>query len=143
MSDSFSYHAEGRKWGTGLTVLGIWLALLGIWLGLEAHPLIVLFLGLFTLPACWDFLHNPDSGLTLTPDTLTWHSGKRRAAVALDEIDTVRLDTRLDFSVKATLVLHTGARIRLPFECTPPHQQFEDALNARGLTTRRTHFQLM
>ena len=63
--------------------------------------------------------------------------------VAFSEIDHFRLDTRLDFSVRATVVLRSGRKIRLPFEATPPHQAFEDALTARGVTVKRFHFQLL
>lgn len=126
-----------------LTVGLIWLGLIGLWLGLEAHPMIVAFLALFTLPACWDLVTDPASGLSLTTDTLSWFSGKRHADVLLSEIDHVAMNTRLDFSVKVTLVLDTGAKIRLPFEATPPDQAFETALAAQGVKTKRTHFQLM
>ena len=139
----FSHHAQGRSLRTGITVTLIWLLLIGLWLGLEAHPMIVAFLALFTLPACWDLISDPPSGLTLTDRALSWHSGKRHAEVPLAEIDHVAMNTRLDFSVKVTLVLENGAKIRLPFEATPPDQAFEDALTARGIKTRRTHFQLM
>lgn len=126
-----------------ITVGLIWLALLFLWLGLEAHPLIVAFLALFTLPACWDLIQDPPSGLSLFEDRITWHSGKRNASVSLDEIDHVSMNTRLDFSVKVTLVLKTGAKVRLPFEATPPDQALEEALAAQSIATRRTHFQLM
>lgn len=143
MSAAFTFQAQGRSTRTMITVGLIWLALVFMWLGLEAHPMIVAFLALFTLPACWDLITDPPSGLTLTEDKITWHSGKRHAEVPLDEIDHVAMNTRLDFSVKVTLILKTGAKIRLPFEATPPDQAFEDALTERDIKTKRTHFQLM
>ena len=143
MSQPFTHHAQGRNTRTMITVGVIWLGLIFLWLRLEAHWVIVAFLGLFTLPACWDMITDPPSGLTLSDETLAWHSGKRHAEVALSEIDHVAMNTRLDFSVKVTLVLQTGAKVRLPFEATPPDQAFEDALTAHGIKTRRTHFQLM
>lgn len=142
MSAHFTYHAQGRSLRAAVIVLVIWLGLLFLWLRLDAHPVIIAGLALFTLPACWDFVTDPASGLTLSDDTLNWYSGKRRAEVALAEIAHLRLDTRLDFSVRASVVLHTGRRIRLPFESTPPYQAFEDALQARGIKTLRFHFQL-
>ncbi|MFC6638555.1 hypothetical protein GV827_01505 [Sulfitobacter sp. JBTF-M27] len=143
MSTDFTYHRQGRSLRAGLIVLAIWLALAGAYFVLDAALWIVGFLAFFTLPALWDLYRNPPSGLTLTDQEIRWFTGKRTAQVALEEIERVRLDTRLDFSVRVTLVLQTGAKIRLPFEATPPHQALEDALNAHGLTTRRTHFQLM
>ena len=71
-----------------------------------------------------------------------WFSGRRSGRVTTSEIDLVRLDTRLDFSVRVTLVLKNGEKVRLPFEATPPHAEFERELDPRGLKTRRTHFQL-
>ncbi len=143
MSTELTYSAQGRSPRTAAVVGVVWLALLALWLILDATPWIVAFLALFTLPACWDLLTNPPSGLTLTADSVRWHSGKRHASVKLEEIDHVRLDTRLDFSVKVTLVLKTGAKLRLPFEATPPHLQLEQAFEAQGIKTRRHHFQLM
>jgi hypothetical protein len=137
------YRSQGRSLRTGVTVLGIWIALITLWIGLDAATWIVAFLTLFTLPALWDLVTNPPSGLTLNDTTLSWFTGKRSATVQLEEIDLIRLDTRLDFSVRVTLVLKTGTKIRLPFEATPRDQVLEDALTARGLKTRRTHFQLM
>jgi hypothetical protein len=137
------HHARGRSLRTGVTVAGIWLVLIALWLGLAAHPVVIGFLALFTLPACWDLVTDPPSGLTLTADRLEWHSGKRHADVPLSEIDHVQMNTRLDFSVRVTLVLHTGAKIRLPFEATPPDQALENTLAQQGIKTRRTHFQLM
>lgn len=143
MIPDLTYRSQGRSLRTGVTVLGVWLALITLWIGLDAATWIVAFLALFTLPALWDLVKDPPSGLTLNDTTLSWFTGKRRATVQLEEIDLIRLDTRLDFSVRVTLVLKTGTKIRLPFEATPPDQVLEDALNARGLKTRRTHFQLM
>ncbi|MGC1506682.1 MAG: hypothetical protein WA782_21395 [Sulfitobacter sp.] len=143
MSAPFTYTAQGRSARTALVVAFLWVGLAILWITFDAALSIVGFLALFTLPACWDLFSNPASGLTLGTHDITWFSGRRTATVPLDEIDHIRLDTRLDFSVKATLVLKTGAKVRLPFEATPPHQPFEDALNAKGVTTKRFHFQLM
>lgn len=143
MARDFVYHRQGRNQRTALTLALIWLALVAAWVFLDAAPWIVGFLALFTVPAVWDYIADPPSGMTLTDDTLHWHTGKQEAIVALDEIDLVRLDTRLDFSVRITLVLKSGAKVRLPFESSPPDQPMEEALIARDIPTRRTHFQLM
>ena len=143
MSASFTFHRQARSKRLALTLAVIWGVLLYLYLFLDAAPWIVAVLAAFTLPALADLVANPASGLTLTDQTLSWHSGRRSADLDLTEIDHMRLDTRLDFSVRATAVLQSGRKIRLPFEATPPHQTFEDALAARGIKTRRTHFQLM
>jgi len=143
VSDDFRFHAQGRSLRTGVIVAVLWCGLMVLWLGLDAHPVIIGVLALFTLPACWDLIADPPSGLVLSSDSISWFSGKRHAKVALAEIDHVAMNTRLDFSVKVTLVLETGAKIRLPFEATPPDAAFEEALAQRAVKTRRTHFQLM
>lgn len=141
--DDFTFHRQARSPRLAVLLAGIWAVLLYFYLALDAALWIVGILGLCTLPALADLIRNPSSGLTLSDAALSWHSGRRHADLALEEIDHMRLDTRLDFSVRATAVLCSGRKIRLPFEATPPHQAFEKALEARGIKTRRTHFQLM
>ena len=138
----YAYERAGRTYGAALVVAAIWAALLAAWIWLEAAAWIIIPLALFTIPAVIDLLRNPASGLQLTTSTLSWHSGRCHAEVQLSEIEHVRLDTRLDFSVRASVVLHTGRRIRLPFESTPPHQPLEDALLAQDIKVLRFHFQL-
>ena len=142
MSAPYSYTRQGRNKRTALVIIAIWTALVMAWVFLDMAPWIVVFLGAFTLPALWDHYANRLSGLTLDAERIAWFSGKRSGDVATDEIDLIRLDTRLDFSVRVTLVLTNGQKIRLPFEATPPHETLEKELNSRGLKTRRTHFQL-
>lgn len=138
----FAFERSGRSYGGAVVVIVVWIALAAAWIWLEAATWIILLIALFTLPAVIDILRNPVSGLQLSADALSWYSGRRSAEVALNEIEHVRLDTRLDFSVRASVVLQTGRRIRLPFESTPPHQAFEDALVARDIKVLRFHFQL-
>lgn len=139
----FTHHAQGRSRTTALVLLASWAGLLGLWLGLGAAGWIVLALGAFTLPALADLIRNPTAHLRLDDTTLRWSSGRRQLRLRLAEIDHIRLDTRLDLSVRATAVLVSGARLRLPFECTPPHHAFEAALTARGVAVKRFHFQLL
>ena len=129
--------------GTVVVVAMIWAALFAAWIWLDASPLILGILAICTLPALRDLITNPTAGLVLASDRLRWHSGKHDAEVALDLIDHVRLDTRLDLSVRATVIMQTGRRIRIPFEATPPHQAFEAALNGYDIRTSRHHFSLL
>lgn len=142
MADGFRFRRSARNRSTALTLCVIWLVLLGALLFLDAAWWIIAFLGAFTLPALWDLARDTQSGLDLSEHDLSWFTGRRSAGIALEDIDHMRLDTRLDFSVRASVVLKTGRKVRLPFECTPPHQAFEDALSAQGMQVRRTHFQL-
>lgn len=137
----FEHHARSRK--TALIVLGIWSLLIALWIWLDAVWWLIAFLAAFTLPALYDLICNPKAGLSLDAEALRWFSGRREGALDLSEIDHIRLDTRLDFSVRVTAVLTSGRKIRLPFESTPPHQTLEDALQAQGVKTQRHHFQLL
>lgn len=121
-------------------LVAIWALLLALRLIVEAHWGVLGVLALFTLPGFWDLLRNPQAGLSLTADRLRWHAGRRAAEVSLSEVARVRFDTRLDFSVRVTLVLKQGGKLRLPFESTPPHRSLEEALQARGVPTERHHF---
>ncbi len=142
-ADTYSYRRTGRNRATLLAVTGVWFVLVAAILLVDAAPWLMAILGAFTLPAVWDLYRNPESGLDFTPETLTWFTGSRDASVNWQEIEKIRLDTRLDFSVRASAVLHSGRKIRLPYECTPPHEMLEAALNARGIRTERHHFSLI
>ncbi|MFK7868959.1 MAG: hypothetical protein AB8B58_06945 [Roseobacter sp.] len=137
---TYQWSRRGRT-PTALVVVGvIWLVLAIAYFALQAAGWIVGFIALFTLPALYDLVTNPDAGFRLNAREMSWYSGNRSATLRLSEIDHMRLDTRLDFSVRATAVLSTGRKIRLPFESTPPHAALESACHAQGLATRRHHF---
>jgi hypothetical protein len=139
----YVFTRQGRSRGALVTVAVIWLALLAARFWLDANLVVLGFVAFFTLPALWDYWRNPQSGLRLTDRAIEWSSGRRQASVAREELDYVRFDTRLDFSVRITLVLKTGRKIRLPFEATPPHRKFEELLSAEGIRCERHHFALM
>ena len=140
---AYTYRRHARSRTALLVLPAIWAALGAGWLWIDASGWLVGLLGLFPLPALWELFTNPTSGLTLDYDNLSWVTGKRDAKIALAQIDHVRLDTRLDMSVRATVILKTGRKIKLPFEATPPHRALETALHARGITTERHHFTLI
>ncbi len=142
-ANSFSYRRAGRNRATLLAVAAVWAGLIAAIALVDAAPWLMGIIGLFTLPALWDLWRNPASGLEFTPRALTWFTGRRAGEIAWAEIDRFRLDTRLDFSVRASAVLRSGRKIRLPYECTPPDKLFEAALNARGIRTERHNFSLI
>ncbi len=142
-AEAFSYRKEGRSPAAFLAVAGVWTVLITAIFVVDAAPWLMGILGAFTLPALWDLYKNPQSGLDFAPAGLSWFTGRREGHVPWDEVALVRLDTRLDFSVRASAVLHSGRKIRLPYECTPPHHSLEAALNARGIRTERHHFALI
>ena len=55
-------------------------------------------------------------------------------------IDYVRFDTRWDFSVRVSVVLNSGKKIRLPDESTPPHKVLEPVFEQAGFRVDRHHF---
>ena len=140
---AYSYRRHARSRTALLVLPALWVALGAAWLWLDASSWLVGLLALFTLPALWEVFTNPPSGLTLTSSDLSWFTGKRDAKIALSQIDHIRLDTQLDMSVRATVVLRSGRKIKLPFEATPPHRAFETALHARSVATQRHHFTLI
>ncbi len=142
-AEDFRFRKQGRSSATLYVVVAIWVVLLALVILVQASPWLMAAIGCFTLPAIWDLYRNPLSGLDFTPDALTWFTGRREGSLPWHEIDRFRLDTRLDFSVRASAVLNSGRKIRLPYECTPHHLLLEAALNARGIRTERHHFSLI
>jgi hypothetical protein len=142
-AEPFYWERQGRNPVTLYTVVGTWATLLALLILVEASPTLMGVLALFTLPAVWELYANPTAGMRIDADTLHWFSGKRKATLDWAEVTHVRLDTRLDFSVRATAMLTAGRKVRLPYECTPPDQLLEAVLNAHGVRTERHHFSLI
>ncbi|MDW4497479.1 hypothetical protein R5H30_05760 [Sulfitobacter sp. D35] len=139
-AETWHWVGRGRRPAVAASVLATWAVLLALYLAFEAAGWLMAALALFTLPACRDWIADPSAGVEIDPVSLTWHSGRRSGRVTLSEIDFVRLDTRLDLSVRATIVTRSRDKYRLPFEATPPHRAFEAALAARGIAVERHHF---
>jgi hypothetical protein len=136
----FEFRRQGRSAGLALA-LGLWLLGLGFgWVVLHVSPFVAGVLALPALPGFWELWRNPGSGLTLSQDQVSWFHAGRSDSLALNEIAMLRLDRRWDFSFRATFILHSGAKIRLPPPAVPPVQILEDALNARGVPSQRHHF---
>ena len=143
MTLPYTYTSNGRRPATVITVLAIWAALIAAYILLEAEPLILAVIGTFTLPALYDLARNPRSTLMLDETHLRWTSGRQDAEIALSEIDHLRFDTRLDMSVRLSVVRPSGVKIRVPYPATPPHTTFEPLARSAGITTRRYHFSLI
>ncbi|MEY8842203.1 hypothetical protein AB9K41_24490 [Cribrihabitans sp. XS_ASV171] len=124
-----------------LAIVILWLAALAA-LGLTfgAAWWLLALLALPVGPLVWDIWADTAAGLELDDRRLRWFTGRREGAVDLAEIERLRFDTRWDFSVRVTLILRDGKRVRLPQEATPPHRSFEADLLARGLRVERHHF---
>lgn len=135
-----SHTRQGRNRATLLAVLAVWAVLFAAWAWLDAAWWIIGFFVLFTLPALHDLRTNPQSTLSLTDKGLNWQNRQQQIDLPLARLDRVRLDTRWDFSVRATIHLKDGQKLRLPQDCLPPHRAFEAALEGYGVKTERHHF---
>ncbi len=139
----YHFESQGRSTATLLALLAVWSALIAGWVLLDAALFVVVPVALLTLPALHDLIFNPRAALTLDARSLRWHAGRQDGDIALSEIDHLRFDTRLDMSVRVTVVRPSGRKIRLPHPATPPHRQLEEAAREAGLKTQRHHFSLM
>ncbi len=139
----YSYSSCGRRPATAITVAALWAVIAAAYVFFDAAPVFVALVGAFTLPALYDLIANPRSTLTLDQTHLRWASWRQQAEIALREIDHLRFDTRLDLSVRLSIVRPSGVKIRVPYPATPPHRMFEPLAQQAGLKTRRHHFTLM
>ncbi|MEL6465410.1 MAG: hypothetical protein AAFQ58_10620 [Pseudomonadota bacterium] len=139
----YRYQTTGRNRRTAVTLALVWALILLAIVVLEASLVLMALIALCTAPALYDLVSARVSGLTLDAQGLSWFAGRRTGEIAWDRIDHIRLDTRLDFSVRASAVLTSGRKVRVPLEATPPADTFEQALSARGLTVKRHHFSLL
>ncbi len=114
-----------------------------MWWWLNAAPWIIAALLLFTLPAAYDFARGREAWFELDSDEIRWRSGRQNAKVATKRIRHIRLETRLDLTVRARLVLDDGKRIPVPQDATPSRDLLETECAARGIETQRHHFSLM
>lgn len=140
---TLTFRRTGRSRRNIVVLVLVWAALLGMLVVLQAAPWIVMFLWLFTLPLAWEVWKNPESRLTLDARDLDWSGILGADRVALGQIDKVRFDRRLDMSMRVTLVLADGRKIRLPHDVLPPHERFEAALQAQGVRIERHPFSLL
>lgn len=143
MTLPYTYTAQGRRPATAVSVALVWAAIGVAHIWLDAALPVSLTLAAFTLPALYDLVANPRSTITLDAHHLRWHSGRQQVQIALREIDHLRFDTRLDMSVRLSVLRPSGATIRVPYPATPPHMIFEALAQQAGLKTRRHHFSLM
>ena len=82
------------------------------------------------------YLNKVESRLPLPEEA----EGEEYFLTVTRDIDRFRFDTRWDFSVRVSIVLHSGKRIRLPDESLPPHRDLETLLNQAGIRVERHHF---
>lgn len=137
------FENRGRCPATVFVVLLSWATLLAAYILIDAALLVLMLLWLFTLPAVYDLITNPVASFHLDDKTLVWRAGRQRAQIAVSEIDHLRLDTRLDMSVRLTAVRPSGRKIRVPYPATPSAAAIEKAADRAGIAFQRHHFSLM
>ncbi len=143
MSTLLEHHTRGRSRAALLALTSVYAVLALLIAFISLNPWIALALALFTLPALWEFITDPLSSFTLTPQHMSWSTPTVNDELPLALVLRVRFDTRLDLSVKVTLFLKDGRKLRLPHACTPPHMALEEALKSFGIATERHHFSLI
>ncbi len=133
------HQTTGRTVLAAVVLVGVYAGLVILWRVLNLYWVFVLIGMLLTLPAAWEFGTAKRSGLRLDDKMLTWFSGRRSAEVALHRIDHVRFDTRLDLSIKVTVVLPDKRKLRIPQDSLPKHPALKEALDQLGVKTTRGH----
>ena len=139
----YSFETTGRNRKTLVAIGVVWVAIITAVLWLEASLWLMGGIALCTAPALYDLITARRSGVTLSAEGLSWFAGARTGDISWNKISHMRLDTRLDFSVRASAVLITGRKVRLPLEATPPADTFEDVLSARDIKVERHHFSFL
>lgn len=139
-TEDFSYDRQSRSLRS-ITGVTLWLLVVVVlWLVFGAAWWILALLILPALPAVYELGRNPRAGLALRGAEMSWFTGSRSGQVPHSDIDRIRMDTRWDFSVRVTVQLRSGKKIRLPDECLPPHRDLETVLQDRGIPVERHHF---
>ncbi|WP_405112403.1 hypothetical protein L0Z65_08635 [Phaeobacter sp. BS52] len=144
-ASSTAYRYSGTARTPRLTVaLGLWaVGILIISLYFSAAVWIAVVLALPLLPGLWELWRNPTAMLAVDSKGLSWcNAASGSTDIPLDRISHIRLDRRWDFSHRATVHTNSGKRLRIPPDCLPPHQRFEQALIAANLRVERHHFQI-
>lgn len=139
----YTHTATPRSRTTAIVVAGIWTLLALAWLLLDAAPLIIAGIAACTLPALYEYAAQPEARFTLDATHIRWHTPRSEADIALSGVDHLRLDTRLDLSVRLSVVLLSGRKLRVPVPATPPQPAVEAAAQAAGLAVKRHHFSLI
>ena len=139
----YRFETNGRNRKTLVVLAIVWALITLAVLTIDASLWLAGLIGLCTLPALYDLIVGRRSGVDLSSEGLRWFAGKRTGEITWDKISHMRLDTRLDFSVRASAVLVSGRKVRLPLEATPQADAFEEELKARDIKVERHHFSLL
>lgn len=142
MSAPLTYRNEGRNRRT-LGALIAAVVLLGFLYSIGTAVWILILLSLFAVPALFDMLLNPVATFELDDEILRWKSPTQSAELYLNQIRSARFDTRLDVSIRVSITLVDGSKLRIPQDVLPPHKRVEEAFEARGIKVERHHFRVI
>ncbi|MGR3814657.1 MAG: hypothetical protein ACU0AU_11220 [Cognatishimia activa] len=135
----YSYESQGR---TPKSIAAL-VAMVFILIGLDYIGTvwwIIVIVAMITLPAAIDVFVNATARLDLDDSQLFWKNRSQEVTIPLHEIEKIRFDGRMDMSVRVSVVLKDGRKLRMPYDAMPPHKELEAALQARDVRTERHAF---
>ena len=135
----YSYESQGR---TPKSIAAL-VAMVFILIGLDYIGTvwwIIVIVAMITLPAAIDVFANATARLDLNDSQLFWKNRSQEVTIPLHEIEKIRFDGRMDMSVRVSVVLVDGRKLRMPYDAMPPHKELEAALQARDVRTERHAF---
>ena len=135
----YSYESQGR---TPKSIAAL-VAMVFILIGLDYIGTvwwIIVIVAMITLPAAIDVFVNATARLDLNDSQLFWKNRSQEVTIPLHEIEKIRFDGRMDMSVRVSVVLNDGRKLRMPYDAMPPHKELEAALQARDVRTERHAF---
>ena len=135
----YSYESQGR---TPKSIAAL-VAMVFILIGLDYIGTvwwIIVLVAMITLPAAIDVFVNATARLDLNDSQLFWKNRSQEVTIPLHEIEKIRFDGRMDMSVRVSVVLNDGRKLRMPYDAMPPHKELEAALQARDVRTERHAF---
>lgn len=136
----YQYKRQGRNPATSIGIALIWVLIAVLYTQFDAHFIIVAVLIAVTVPACLDWIRNPQSGFDIDEAGVRWYSAKRQGQIERPEIDHFRFHTGLDGTRRIVIVDHSGRKTRIPYECTPPHKPLKQWLRMAEIPFQDRHF---
>ena len=133
--DTYHFARPARTRRNAVIVIGVLFCLGLARVVLDAAWGILAVGALFVLPAIWDMVMDRVATMTVDDRSVQWKTAGQAGTVPLNDIVKVVLDTRLDQSIRMTLHLTDGARLRVPSDCVLPQPQFVQE-------TRNSYWQL-
>ena len=135
----YSYESQGRTPKSIAALVAMVVILIGLdYIGTVWW--IIVIVAMITLPAAIDVFVNATARLELNDSQLFWKNRSQEVMIPLHEIEKIRFDGRMDMSVRVSVVLNDGRKLRMPYDAMPPHKELEAALQARDVRTERHAF---